>query len=86
MALRSQTALTSAQQVELRRLMAAGAMDAEAALSVYDLGMKHANPNVIGILIDKGLALKRVRTRKRVSRTIYWLTEAGQAQARAVAA
>ena len=33
-------------------------------------------------LIEKGFALKRVKTASRTSRTVYWLTETGAAQAR----
>lgn len=82
MSIRADTALTPHQQGELGRLLGAGAVDRDNAKSIYDLGMKQANPNVVGILIDKGWALKCVKTVSFSSRTLYWLTPEGVAKAR----
>ncbi len=82
---RTKYALTDPQKDELRRLLAAGCVDRDTAMSIYDLPLKRANPNVIGILIEKGFALKRVKTRNLSSRTCYWLTAAGVAQAQELA-
>lgn len=79
---RAAYALTEPQKDELRRLLGAGCLDRESAKSIYDLPLKRANPNVIGILIEKGFAQKRVRTVSLSSRTCYWLTPEGAAQAR----
>jgi hypothetical protein len=79
---RTKYALTAAQRDELGRLLRLGALDRESALSAYDPGMGASNANVLGILIEKGFALKRTRTRSRVARTVYWLTDAGAVEAR----
>lgn len=78
---RTKTAMTPAQTEQLLGLFAAGALTRETGVGPYAL--KACNPNVIGILRDKGLADSRVVRPKGGSQfTAYWLTKAGAAKAR----
>lgn len=76
MADRTKTSLTPAQREQLLTLFAASAISRETGRPPFDL--KVCNPNVIGILRDKGLADSRVVRKPGGSQfTAYWLTPAG---------
>lgn len=80
---RTRYALTASQQEHLRTLLAHQALDIEHSISVVSMAGAHLVPGVIGILIDKGFAAKKVRGSPGGSRcTHYWLTPAGAAKAR----
>lgn len=87
---RTRYALTPSQRENLAILLEAGAIGRDKGVSIFDHPSAiHLNPGVIGILIDKRLADKRGASRggrggSRV--TLYWLTEAGEAKARELAA
>jgi hypothetical protein len=86
---RTRTAMTPSQREHLGLLLKVGALTRETAVCSFDHRptLHHLNPGVIGILIDKGFADKRVRGARGESRiTVYWLTAAGQAKARELAA
>lgn len=74
--------LTQNQMQHLLLFLRAGAVSHDAAQSIYEL--RDANTMVIGGLCDKGLALKRQTAAKGRRLTLYWLTEAGVAEARAI--
>jgi hypothetical protein len=78
--------LTVSQREHLGMLLDAGALDRETAKSMFDHPLlRSLNPNVVGILIDKGFADKRVRGAKGHRITVYWLTAGGVAVARELA-
>ncbi len=76
---RTSYALTASQQENLVLLLQSACLDRESAKSVYEAGLRQVNPNVIGILIDKGLAEKRTRSLAPggVRAASYWLTDEG---------
>ncbi len=79
---RSRYALTPAQRDELLRLQRVGAISLETSRSVVSAEMRGGNPNVFGILVDKGYVLTKVRVTPGGSRAMhYWLTEAGALKA-----
>jgi hypothetical protein len=83
MPIRSNYALTPAQRETLTDLLEAGCVSRESALSALEL--RRVNPNVVGILIDKGWALKRTRSTPGGARAAsYWLTREGVAKAQEV--
>lgn len=86
MPLRANTAFTPAQRDQLLQLFDAGAIGRENGRSIFDAGMGGANPNVIGILLEKGWSEQRTTRAGGSQRTLYWLTEAGAAKAREVRA
>lgn len=80
---RTAYSLTYSQQEHLLDLLEAGATSREGAVSIFDhAAVRNLNPNVVGILCDKGFADRRVRTRKDRRLTVYWLTDTGVAKAR----
>ncbi len=81
---RANYALTPAQADNLGILLRAGATSREEAVSSYASAVRGLNPNVLGILREKGMVMLRVKTmRPGGSRaTVYWLTDDGVACAR----
>ncbi|GIK50340.1 MAG: hypothetical protein BroJett013_30370 [Alphaproteobacteria bacterium] len=77
--------LTGGQIDTLQLLHRAGACSRESAIHVYQPAGRSLNANIVGALIDKGLAHKASRTIKRTRRTIYWLNPAGWAAAKRTA-
>lgn len=81
--------LTPMQKKHLLMLLTAGAITQAAAMNVHALNRRgrqgFPNTVVIGALCDKGLAAKRQRGRRGRRFTVYWLTIAGEREARALA-
>lgn len=79
---RANYALTVAQREHLEQLHAFGAADIVTAATVFLKGHvgEQLNPNVVGILCEKGLANRKVVSRRGSRVTVYWLTKAGVAK------
>jgi hypothetical protein len=82
--------LTPMQRKHLVMLLTAGAVVEAAAMNVHELNRRgrqgFPNTVVIGALVDKGLARKRSRSRRGQRFMVYWLTAAGEREARDCAA
>jgi hypothetical protein len=82
---RTTTAFTPAQRDTLRDLYAAGCIDRDNAKGCYWPELRHINPVVVGILVEKGWAERRTRKAPAGIRSAaYWLTAAGIAKAREI--
>ncbi len=79
---RTKYSLTWSQMEHLEALRAAAAFDRASGVTSNDSRVVgFLNGGVIGILVDKGFALRASRTRARRRETICWLTESGRLKA-----